>query len=147
MLAVIIRERKMTESELMSLKSIKNDKSPGNDGLTKEFYETFWEEIRKSFLKEKLSVSQKQAVIKLIEEKDRDKDKRLIKKWRPNSLLNVDSKLIPKSLANTLQDVMPNLVTENQSAYVNNRFIKRGRKVYFGYSRNYRFTSNRRTFK
>ena len=120
MLAVIIRERKMTESELMSLKSIKNDKSPGNDGLTKEFYETFWEEIRKSFLKEKLSVSQKQAVIKLIEEKDRDKDKRLIKKWRPNSLLNVDSKLIPKSLANTLQDVMPNLVTENQSAYVNN---------------------------
>ena len=137
MLAVIIRERKMTESELMSLKSIKNDKSPGNDGLTKQFYETFWEEIRKSFLKEKLSVSQKQAVIKLIEEKDRDKDKRLIKKWRPNSLLNVDSKLISKSLANTLQDVMPNLVTENQSAYVNNRFIKQGRKVYFGYSRNY----------
>ena len=126
----------MTESELMSLKSIKNDKSPGNDGLTKEFYETFWEEIRKSFLKENLSISQKQ-------EKYRDKDKRLIKKWRPNSLLNVDSKLISKSLANTLQDVMPNLVTENQSAYVNNRFIKRRRKVYFGYSRNYRFTSNR----
>ena len=120
----------MTESELMSLKSIKNDKSPGNDGLTKEFYETFWEEIRKSFLKEKLSVSQKQAVIKLIEEKYRDKDKRLIKKWRPNSLLNVDSKLIPKSLANTLQDVMPNLVTENQSAYVNNIYKARAESLF-----------------
>ena len=85
---------------------MKNDKSPGNDGPTKEFYETFWEEIITSlsnsiwtsFLTEVLSTSQKQAVIKVIEKKDRDK--RLIKNWRPISLLNVDSNLISKSLAN-----------------------------------------------
>ena len=96
---------------------MKNDKSPGNDGLTKEFYETFWKEIktlfsnsiRKSFLTEELSTSQRQAVIKLI-----DKDKRLIKNWRRISLLNVDSKLISKSLANKLQDVMPNLVRKSK---------------------------------
>ena len=23
-----------------------NDKSPGNDGLTKEFFETFWSEVK-----------------------------------------------------------------------------------------------------
>ena len=107
---------------LQVFKIKENDKSPGNNGFTKEFYETFWEEIKtpfsisvqNSFLTGELSTSQKQAVTKRIEKKDRDK--RFTKKWRPISLLNVDSKLISKSLAIRLQDVMPNLVSETQSA-------------------------------
>ena len=27
-----------------------NDKSSGNDGLTKEFFETFWSEVKKKHL-------------------------------------------------------------------------------------------------
>ena len=54
---------------------MRNNKTPGNDGLTKEFYETFWNEIKYVFLKSlkqpkekrQLSISQRQAVIKLIE--------------------------------------------------------------------------------
>ena len=68
-------------------------KSPGNDGLTKEFYEYFWNVIKDPLMNsinearknKKLSISQRQAVIKLIEKKDRDK--RYIKNWRPVSLL------------------------------------------------------------
>ena len=64
-------------SHLISLKSIQNNKTPGNDGLTKEFYETFWNEIKHVFLKSlkqakekgQLSISQRQAIIKLIEKK------------------------------------------------------------------------------
>ena len=75
---------------------MQSDKSPGNDGLTKEFYETFWTELKEIFVdsepeaKEKgiLSTSQRQAIIKLIEKKDRDD--RFIQNWRPISLLNVD---------------------------------------------------------
>ena len=56
---------------------MENNKSPGNDGLTKEFYITFWNEIKiplllaieKSYIVKQLSASQKQAVIKLIEKK------------------------------------------------------------------------------
>ena len=87
-----------------------NDKSPGNDGFTKEFFETFWSEVKKTFLscvshsfdKGELCTSQRQAIIKLIEKKDRDK--RLIQNWRPISLLNVDAKIISKSFIKTFQE-------------------------------------------
>ena len=64
---------------------MKNNKSPGNDGITKEFLEYFWTELETvlvstlnhSFEKGELSTSQKQAIITLTEKKD--KDKRFIK--------------------------------------------------------------------
>ena len=90
-------DNELSEKELyISLMSMQNNKSPGNDGLTKKFFVTFWEDIKDIFLnscrtaklKKELSTSQRQAVIKLIEKKD--KDKRFIKNWHPVFLLNVD---------------------------------------------------------
>ena len=62
-----------------------NNKLPGNDGITRELYEAFWDDlttplilsVNKAFKVGELSTSQNQAVIKLIEKKD--KDKQLIK--------------------------------------------------------------------
>ena len=56
-----------------------DNKSPRNDDLTKELYETFWEEIKIplcdnitiSYQNGKLSTSQKQAVTKLIKKRIR----------------------------------------------------------------------------
>ena len=123
-------ENDLTEDELLiSLKSMQNNKTPGDDGLTKEFFEAFWNEIKHVFLKSlkqakekgQLSISQRQAVIKLIEKKDRDK--RYIKNWRPISLLNVDTKIISKALAAKLKKVLPTIISSNQTAYVNKRCI------------------------
>ena len=88
-----------------SMKNMENDKSPGNDGLTKEFYVTFWDDIKATFIsslkqakeRKELSISQMQAIIKLIEKKDRDK--RYIKNSRSISLLNVDIKILSKAVA------------------------------------------------
>ena len=112
-----------------------NNKSPGNGGLTKEFYETFWEEIKiplcnsikKSYQNGGLSTSQRQAVIKLIDKKD--KYKKLIKNWRPISLLNVHTKLISKVLAERLKKVLSSLISKNQSAYVKRIFISKGSRL------------------
>lgn len=44
-----------------------------------------------------LSTSQKQAIIRIIEENDHDK--RYVKNWRPIYLLNVNTKTLPKALS------------------------------------------------
>ena len=42
----------LSEKELyISLMSMQNNKSPGNDGLSKEFFVTFWEDIKDVFFK------------------------------------------------------------------------------------------------
>ena len=59
------------------LKSIQNNKSRGNDGLTKKFYEDFWDKMKELFItslteakyKGEISISQRQAIIKSIERK------------------------------------------------------------------------------
>ena len=73
--------------------------------------------IMEARVKKKLSTSQRQALIKQIEKKERDK--RFIKNWHPISLLNVDYKIIAKALATSLQ----------QTAYVKNKFIGEGRRL------------------
>ena len=85
--------------------SFESNKSPGNDGLTKEFSCTFWDDIKDTFVKlmkesKKLKyfcASQRQTIIKILEKPN--KDKRYISIWRPISLLNFDFKMISKSLA------------------------------------------------
>ena len=112
-----------------AVKSFQNNKSPGNDGLTKEFYIAFWEEIKKPFMYsiseskkvKHLSTSQRQAIIKLMEKPN--KDKRFICNWRPISLLNFDQKIISKALSTRVKNVLPSLIDPRQTAYVNGRFI------------------------
>ena len=75
--------------------------------------------LKRSKIDGHLSISQRQAVIKLIAKKSRDK--RFVKNWRPISLLNVDTKILSKSLAEKLKHVLPELISSNQTAYVENR--------------------------
>jgi mannosylglycoprotein endo-beta-mannosidase len=126
-------EKPLTKKELqLILEKCANNKSPGNDGLTKEFYLHFWSTIQDalfdSYLESirtgKLSTSQRQNIITLLEKAG--KDKTLIKNWRPISLINFDTKLFSKTYAERLKQVMPSLVHPNQVAYVKDRFIGEG---------------------
>ena len=78
--------------------------------------------LNHSYDEGELSSSQKQAVITLIEKKD--KDKRYIKNWRPISLLNVDLKIASKALALRIKLVLKNVICHDQTAYIKGRYIR-----------------------
>ena len=126
----IFCERALTKDELWkTLQTFKNGKSPGNDGLTFEFYQMFWDKISSTLLKcyqsvnqtGELSSSQRQAVITLIDKKG--KDRAFLKNWRPISLLNFDYKLLSKTISFRVTEYLPKLIHHNQSGFVKGRFI------------------------
>ena len=123
-------DRILTEKELLSaVKEIKNGKSPGTDGLTSEFYKFFWIDIKEILLSSlnfaletgTLSIEQKRGILTLIPKKD--KDRLLLKNWRPLTLLNLDYKILAKALAKRMIQYLPFLIDEDQTGYVKGRFI------------------------
>ena len=128
-------EKDLTFEELKNaLTSFADNKSPGEDGFSKEFYETFfnlpWKDLLNSyneaFYKGSLSVSQKRGTITLIPKGNVDLDD--LKNWRPISLLNIDYKILSKVLAKRLEQHLPKLIHSDQTGFVNGRYIGQNRR-------------------
>ena len=110
------------------LKYMKLNKSPGIDGLSTEFYKEFWDDINdtlvqsynEAFDEGYLSESRNLSVLTLIYKKG---DRTLLKNYRPICLSNVDYKIFAFVLANRLQKVINNLVSQDQTGYIKKRYI------------------------
>ena len=74
-----------------------------------------------AFLSGALSISQKRGIISLIPKKD--KDKTILENLRPISLLNVDYKILTKTIAKRLEKLLPRIINPDQTGYVKGRFI------------------------
>ena len=114
---------------LEALKDFKSGKTPGTDGFPAEFYRFFWTEISNelidsfnyAFKSGSLSISQRRGIISLIPKKF--KDKTILENLRPISLLNVDYKILTKTIAKRLEKVLPNIINIDQTGYVKGRYI------------------------
>ena len=110
-----------------ALMGMKNDKCPGLDGLTKEFYTKYWPLVGQLVLDSltyapsvgHLSISQRRGVIRLIPKKNRDP--REVENWRPITMLNVDYKILTRVLALRLQNVLPTLTHPDQKGFIKGR--------------------------
>ena len=101
---------------------MKNEKSPGEDGIPKEFYDKYYHLLEENLselynnilLSMEQPQSQKNALIKLPFKKG---DHRKLKNWRPVSLLNTDYKILSKILTNRIYTVLPMIVPEEQKMW------------------------------
>lgn len=123
-------EGRITWQELaMALKSMKNEKSPGIDGFTAEFFKYFWRDLGQYVLRSinegydtgALSVSLRRGVISCIPKPN--KSRFYLKNWRPITLLSVIYKITSTCIANRMKCVLDELIHENQKGFIKGRFI------------------------
>ena len=111
-----------------AINSQRNNKSPGNDGLTAEFYKQFLNELAPNLLEvydswKQLGIigtSSRTGIIFVIYKKG---DKKDIANYRSISLLNLDYKIYTTILKNRMQQTLNNIIGENQTAAIKNRTI------------------------
>jgi hypothetical protein len=110
-----------------AVKELPAQKTPGSDGLSSEFYNFFWKKnstlvynsIKYGIDNNRLSMDQRRGVLTLIPKKG--KDLRLLKNWRPLSLLNTDYKIFAKLLALRIRTVLPKIISYDQSGCIQGR--------------------------
>lgn len=121
----IICDEVVSEDEVRkALFEMPGNKSPGSDGLTVEFYKHFYNELKDILMnvyctiheKKSMSRSMKIGIISLVYKNKGDK--RLLKNYRPISLLQVDYKIIARVMANRFKHILPTVVSENQSCCI-----------------------------
>ena len=122
-------EGKITITEAsIALKNMKNNKSPGSSGFTVEFFKFFWKDlgiflvnsINYGFDRNEMSTTQKEGIITCIPKGN--KSKKIIKNWRPISLLNVSYKIASSCIATRIKKVLPLIIDFDQSGFMAGRF-------------------------
>ncbi|XP_074314729.1 uncharacterized protein LOC141649964 [Silene latifolia] len=125
-------EAPFSETDILhALQGMDASKSPGPDGITPKFFQTFWPEIGHlvtsallRFLNSGVMLKEwNNTIIVLIPKTDKPE---LVSQFRPISLCNVIYRLASKCMANRLKLVIPSLISDSQQAFVPDRLMSDG---------------------
>ena len=123
-------EEKLSKCEVGdAIKSLKNNRCPGPDGLPVDFYKVFWRQIATPLMNAidecysdaQLHRTASRGILNLIPKGK--KDSRYLQNVRPITLLNTDYKVIEKSLVNRMMPHIEQIINSDQKGFIPGRKI------------------------
>jgi len=111
-----------------AVKSMPNDKAPRPDGFTINFYKACWPTIKTEIWEVVEDSRRYVTILKSLNSTflalvPKEEDANTPEKFRPIALCHVIYKIISKVIANRLKPILPNLISEEQSGYLEGRQI------------------------
>ena len=126
----------MTEAAF-ALKLMKNNRSPGSDGFSADFFKVFWGKlghfviraINFGYMNGELSITQKEGIVICIPKENKSRTD--LKNYRPITLLNCVYKIASSVIANRIKQVLPKLINEDQTGFIAGRYMgENSRQIY-----------------
>ena len=131
-------EGKLTVHELgQALKNMKNGRTSGIDGFPGEFFKVFWSKLKfiiqrainSSYDNNELPLTLRQCIISCLPKGN--KDRTVLKNWRPILLLSVICKMASASIANRLKTILDFLIDKSQTGFITGRYIGHSTRLFY----------------
>ncbi|KAL3686361.1 hypothetical protein R1sor_008935 [Riccia sorocarpa] len=123
-----LEEEPLTAEVEANIAGMQDEKAPGIDGLTVEVVRKLWWKVKNNCMamvitfwrKKEISERDTRGVIKLL---PKSENRKLIKNWRPITLMTFTYKLVSRIMATRIKALVPNLVDQQQTGFVAGRNI------------------------
>eukprot|EP00253_Pinus_taeda_P022384 PITA_22384 len=123
-----LRKRITMEEVEEAVRSMPNDKAPGPDGFTINFYKVCWKIVKNDIWEIVEDSRRSKTILKSLNSTfitlvPKVEEANTPEKFQPIALCNVIYKIISKVIANRLKMILPSIISREQSSYVEGRQI------------------------